>query len=54
MLDFHALPQFVTESAHSRALFFDTVLRPVGGWGVERWVPPVLSPRDGCEIIIPR
>ena len=28
-------PRFVTEPAHYRALFLDTVLRPVGGWGEE-------------------
>ena len=31
-------------SAQFRALFLDTVLRPVGGWGVERWVPPLSEP----------
>jgi hypothetical protein len=30
--------------ARFRACIFDTVLRPVGGWGVERWVPPLSEP----------
>jgi len=29
---------FISHLRHSRHDFFDTVLRPVGGWGVERWV----------------
>ena len=33
-----------TKTAQSRASFLDTVLRPVGGWGEERWVPPKRRP----------
>jgi hypothetical protein len=35
VLDLQAMRKLATESAHSRALFLDTVLRPVGGWGEE-------------------
>ena len=45
---------FGTKSPYSRAAFLDTLLRPVGGWEEERWVPPpgiredrVTTPRVG-------
>jgi hypothetical protein len=38
-LGLHAMRKLVIEVAHFRVHFLDTVFRPVGGWGVERWVP---------------